>query len=138
MYCITNTLQIQLLQSSTWILDFCCKSKSRIANVRSSLCLSISLSQKPLSLSESCLSAKSQPIWANIQLAIMPISHHATQPLWTPLDCTCNAVLKLTILLLPSMEKAIVAFTDFHYIHNFQANLDLPSSAVKCERYLEG
>ena len=61
------------------------KSDSRIAIVHLSVCLSVSRSPKPLSLKESCLSAKSQPIshhtnQPSYQSAIMPISHHATQP----------------------------------------------------------
>ena len=41
------------------------------------VCLSVRPLSKYLSLSESCLSAKSQP---SFQPAIVPISHHATQP----------------------------------------------------------
>ena len=44
------------------IIVFSRESDSTIANVRLSVCLSVCLSQKPLSLQESCLSAKSQPI----------------------------------------------------------------------------
>ena len=56
------------------------KSDSTIANIRLSVRPSVCLSQKSLSLSELCLSAKSQPISAYYPLcqsAIMPISHHA-------------------------------------------------------------
>ena len=71
------------------------KSDSRIAIVHLSVCLSVSRSPKPLSLKESCLSAKSQPIshhtnQPSYQSAIMPISHHATQPPYPPLSASQN------------------------------------------------
>ena len=74
-YLLLSTTKLRIIPTKS---IFSRESDSRIANVR----LSVRQSPKPLSLYESCLSAKSQPIshhanQPSYQSAIVPLSHHA-------------------------------------------------------------